>query len=150
MYFSEIPFMSPEYDEAVALRNDILRKPLKLEFSVDQLEDEKDQIHLGVYGEDQVLLGCLTLKPIDETSIKMKQVAILEIRQRSGLGRKLVRFSEAWALRNGFFKMELHARDLAVPFYNKLGYKVEGEGFTEVGIMHYKMSKLLNTSNEAN
>lgn len=39
--------------------------------------------------------------------------------------------------------MSLHARDTAVPFYNKLNYLQVGEPFIEVGITHFEMYKVL-------
>jgi len=39
--------------------------------------------------------------------------------------------------------MVLHAREAAIPFYLRLGYELEGEPFTEVGIPHRRMVKLL-------
>ena len=37
----------------------------------------------------------------------------------------------------------MHARETAVGFYEKLGYKVVGDKFTEVTIPHYVMEKKL-------
>ncbi|HRF26714.1 MAG TPA: GNAT family N-acetyltransferase [Ferruginibacter sp.] len=37
----------------------------------------------------------------------------------------------------------MHARDSAVGFYEKLGYKVIGEGFMEVNLPHHLMVKEL-------
>ncbi len=37
----------------------------------------------------------------------------------------------------------LNARDTVIPFYEKCGYCVQGEGFTEVGIAHHTMTKHL-------
>jgi predicted GNAT family N-acyltransferase len=73
---------------------------------------------------------------------KMRQVAVSPDRQGSGLGRELVLESEAWARRNGFAEIRLHARLNAVPFYERLGYHVEGDEFLEVGIPHFLMRKL--------
>ena len=37
--------------------------------------------------------------------------------------------------------MTLHARQVAVPFYERLGYSIVGEPFEEVSIPHFKMEK---------
>ena len=39
--------------------------------------------------------------------------------------------------------MTLHAREAAVPFYERLGYLSEGEPFDEVGLPHRAMRKRL-------
>ena len=44
----------------------------------------------------------------------------------------------------------MHARDTAVPFYEKLGYLCCGEPFEEVGIAHIKMQKQLSPLDSKN
>ncbi|MBK6878814.1 MAG: GNAT family N-acetyltransferase [Ignavibacteria bacterium] len=43
----------------------------------------------------------------------------------------------------GFERIVMHARDSAVPFYEKLGYSKVGDMFTEVTIPHFKLFKNL-------
>jgi predicted GNAT family N-acyltransferase len=43
----------------------------------------------------------------------------------------------------GYHRIELHARDTAVPFYKKMNYSISGSVFKEVGIDHFFMSKEL-------
>ena len=71
----------------------------------------------------------------------MKQVAVLPDLQGQGVGKALVQYSEALARRLGFTRMVLHARETAVPFYEKLGYSRFGERFQEVTIPHWAMDK---------
>jgi predicted GNAT family N-acyltransferase len=71
----------------------------------------------------------------------MRQVAVDLEWQKKGVGTMLVAASEKFACQHGYDKIVLHARDLAVPFYLRLGYEVYGEPFTEVGILHSAMRK---------
>lgn len=137
----EIPFASPAFDEALRLRNDILRVPLNLEFYPEDIAREYEEIHLGCYDEGANLVGCLTLRQVDRITLKMRQVAVAESVQMRGIGKKMVEDSEEWAVQHGFRRMELNAREVAVPFYRKLHYEVVGERFEEVGIPHFKMKK---------
>lgn len=139
----EIEFGTPEYHESIVLRDAILRKPLNLEFTEEQLASEYDSHHLGIYDSQGTLIGCLVLKPIDKSIIKMRQVAIAESHQNKGYGQSLVRYSEIFAKDQGYKKMELNARITAIPFYNKLDYKQVGKQFEEVGIPHFKLVKSL-------
>src|SRR5690606_31769604 len=120
----------------------ILRKPLGLQFSDDELEEEYDQFHLAAIYENCVI-GILLLQIIDPQRIKMRQVAVKQNLQGKGIGKAIVLFSEKFALEKGFLKLGLHARMEAVPFYKKLGYETFGEKFMEVNIPHYFMSKQL-------
>lgn len=137
----EIEFGTPEFDEALALRDRILRQPLHLTFSSEQIASEWDSLHLGLYDGSGRLLGCLIMKPINKGLWKMRQVAVDESFQGRGLGQILVRYAESKMIQRGCKKIELHARDTAVPFYIRMDYKLIGEPFDEVGIPHRAMYK---------
>lgn len=143
MYVIPIDFGTPAYDETVDLRDRILRQPLNLQFTPKQLEVEFKDIHLACYNENAQLLGCLVIMEIDETTIKMRQVAVDNKLQRSGVGTAMVNACEQYGKDNNYQKIVLSARDNAIPFYEKLGYKKIGKPFTEVTIKHYKMVKKL-------
>jgi predicted GNAT family N-acyltransferase len=142
-HIAEITFGTPEYDEAVQLRYDILRKPLGRTFNVEDFAKEYEHFHLGYYHPSGQLLACLILTPLDAHEIKMRQVAVAENVQRSGVGRMLVHASEDFARERHFSKMVLNARETAVPFYERLEYTKVGDRFEEVGIPHFKMEKEL-------
>lgn len=141
MYIIEIPFGTPAYDEAVQLRDEVLRQPLGLVFFKEDLEKEFDQIHLGCYTDSARLVGCLTLQKLEDNSMKMRQVAVDPSFQKKGVGKLLVAASEDVVKQADCKKMVLNARDVAIPFYQKLDYKKVGRPFTEVNIKHYKMTK---------
>lgn len=140
-WISEIMFASPEYDESVDLRTRVLRVPLKMSFEIKDLAVEYKEWHLGCYSEAGQLLGCLILKPLTDTLVKMRQVAVEPDYQGMKIGQKLVQASEAFAKAQNCSKIELNARAPVIPFYQKLGYSLIGEPFYEVGIEHGKMIK---------
>ncbi len=39
----------------------------------------------------------------------------------------------------------MHARESAIGFYQKQGYEIQGEMFTEVSIPHFQMEKQIRT-----
>ena len=140
---ADIAFASPEYDEAVRLRYDILRRPLGRVFEPEQLAEEFDQHHLGAFAPDGALVGCLSLVRQDVHTVKMRQVAVATAVQGKGIGSLMVLHAEAVARRMRMRRMILHARETAVPFYLKLGYTIIGSPFEEVGIPHARMEKAL-------
>jgi len=140
MDFKVADFASPEQLASIELRRRVLRWPLGLDFTPEQLANEVHELHLVAMNGDQ-LLACLVLTPQSKDVIKMRQVAVEPDIQGKGIGRQLVEFSEAVAKEKGFSKMVLHARDTAVPFYLRLNYEIEGEPFEEVSIPHRKMVK---------
>ncbi|MBL7820381.1 MAG: GNAT family N-acetyltransferase [Saprospiraceae bacterium] len=143
MHFLPILFMSPEYDAAVAIRTAVLRIPLNLEFTEEQLESESEEFHFGVFSNEDELLACLTFKLDSKQCLQMRQVAVKTTFQNTGIGMFMVRQAEVWAKEQGFQKIILHARDSAVPFYLKLAYEIVGEPFIEVNIPHCHMRKNL-------
>ncbi|MBX2845010.1 MAG: GNAT family N-acetyltransferase [Saprospiraceae bacterium] len=133
---------SVEYWELVALRDEILRKPLGLVFTVEQLSAEADSWHIGGY-ENGLLKCCLILKPLAAGELKMRQVAVAEAAQQQGWGRAINAFSEQFAKEHGFTFISCHARESARIFYEKLGYAIVGDRFEEVGLPHFRMEKQL-------
>ncbi len=138
----DLPFGAPEYETSVGLRYAVLRAPLGLRLGPDERTEEATLVHLGAF-EGERLVGCLMLHDQGDGSVRMRQVAVADDRQRSGIGRALVAFSETRAKELGFREMVLHAREPAVPFYEKLGYETFGEPFVEVTIPHRAMRKRL-------
>lgn len=143
MYCIIVDFGTPQYGELVSLRELVLRKPLGLEFTTNDLSEEYTSIHLGCYSNQNELLACLVLKPISETEIKMRQVAVFPNIQRQGAGTFLVHSSEVVAKAEGYSKLVLSARLPAVPFYERLDYSIDGGIYQEVSIDHMKMWKKL-------
>lgn len=137
-----IDFASAERAALVDLRREVLRRPLVLDFTDEQLAAERDQLHLGAWDGARAV-GCLLLAPPVEGAARMRQVAVTEAARGQGLGRRLVVEAEAEARRRGWRKITLHARDTALAFYQRLGYAAVGEPFLEVGLAHRAMFKNL-------
>ncbi len=133
---------SREYQQMVQLRNDILRKPLKLTLTPEELEKEKDEILIGAF-EEEKMLGCCMLITVDPTTVRLRQMAVLNNLQGKGIGRALMQFAENIARDRGFKKIMMHARKSAAGFYEKLGYQVCSPEFEEVTLPHYEMEKKL-------
>jgi len=139
-----IKYRSRDYDEMVALRHKILRQPLGLNFSEEDLDKDAEDILLGLsVPRPRRVAACCILSPMDDRTVKLRQMAVDNAVQKSGLGNNLLSFAELIAKKEGFKIITLHAREVAVGFYKKNGYEIKGDRFTEVGIPHYKMMKLL-------
>ncbi|EQC41810.1 hypothetical protein SDRG_00669 [Saprolegnia diclina VS20] len=138
----EITFGSPQYEAAVALRYEVLRKPLGMQFDPEVLAKEGSDIHVGLVDGD-ALLATAMLRPDVDGVAWMKQVAVQPSMHGKGLGRVLIEALETIARQKSFSHIKLHSRATAVPFYKKLGYTTFGEPFDEVGIPHEAMEKVL-------
>lgn len=140
----EILFGSLDHQAAITLRSRVLREPLGLQFSHEELLREREDFHLGAF-EGKILRACLILKRREEAGwVQMRQVAVDPSIQRAGWGRTLVLFAEEFARAREFETMVLNAREAAIPFYEKLNYEIISEPINEIGIPHRKMSKKLS------
>lgn len=148
MKFEKILFGSPAYRASVALREHVLRKPLGLTWEPGAFDGEETAFHLGCR-EDGRLVASLILKPLDATTVKMRQVAVANDRQGRGIGSALVNYAEAFAEARGFTRIIAHAREAALTFYRRLHYQVEGDRFLEVGLPHWFIQKQLRRGRPA-
>ena len=122
------------------MRFRVLREPLGFSRADVIVEGEDDSLHLAAVDAGCVV-ACVMLTPSSPTCGKLRQMAVHPSLQRTGLGRALVRHLEQALNAQGFNEIELHARDHAVGFYEKLGYACEGGPFVEVGLQHFRMRK---------
>ena len=134
-----IDWGSVKYIQSLALRHDVLRKPLGLIFDPAIFPEEKGDIHL-VANHGDWLVGCMILSE-SGNDLKMRQVAVANKYRRNKVGARMVALAEAKAIEMGKQKMVLHARDSALDFYLSLGYYIVGDQFEEVGIPHHRMEK---------
>lgn len=133
---------SLQHRKMVDLRFMMLRKPLGLTFSKEDLESEKNDILIGFFDEEK-LEGCCILTKEDEKTVRLRQMAVLSGLQGKGIGRVIMTFAENIARDRGYKRLNMHARKTAQGFYEKLGYRVEGPEFEEVTIPHVEMVKEL-------
>ena len=138
----EVPFGSGLYEACKLVRAEILRRPLGLSLSAQDLEGEERQIHIAAI-EDGEVVGTVVLKPLSHSVMKLRQMAVAPHRHGSGLGRELVRFAETVAAARGAETIEMSARCSAQGFYERLGYQTEGGEFIEVTVPTVKMVRQL-------
>lgn len=119
-----------------------MREPLGLGFTKEELDKEKDNIHIGAF-EDEELLGCCMLTKVSNDTLQLRQMAVKNNLQRKGIGGSILSFAENLTRDRGYKTIMMHARDTAVGFYEKFGYKVKGDPFTEINLPHHIMEKSL-------
>ena len=142
MALKQIDHGSKEYQKMVQLRMEILRKPLGLSFTKDELDKEINDILIAAF-DDDLMLGCCILTKIDDRRIRLRQMAVQKNLQGKGIGESIIHFAENIARDKGFKILMMHARDTAIGFYEKYGYTIKGEQFEEVKTKHHVMEKRL-------
>jgi predicted GNAT family N-acyltransferase len=142
MGLKQIDHGTPHYEQMVQLRSLILRQPLGLSFSAEDLAREKDDILIAAFDDDD-MLGCCILTPVSNEVLRLRQMAVGGNLQGKGIGASIMSFAENLARDKGYRKIIMHARDNVIGFYEKFGYKVCSDQFTEVNLPHHVMEKAL-------
>src|SRR6476661_6357681 len=142
MGLKQIDHGTKEYEQMIKLRHLILRQPLGLRFSKEELEKEKNNILIASFDDDE-MLGCCMLTPVDSSTVQLRQMAVPDKLQGKGIGASIMSFAENLARDKGYSRMIMHARDTAIGFYEKFGYKLKGNSFSEVNLPHHVMEKSL-------
>jgi predicted GNAT family N-acyltransferase len=142
LVIEEAPFGSARYEQATELRRELLRKPLGLDFTPEELSREASDTHLAALADGRVV-GTLLLRAVDPQTSRIMRMAVAADVQRRNVGRALVEAAEDLLRSRGIFSVMMHARATAVGFYEKCGYRAAGEPFPEQGIAHVRMQKRL-------
>lgn len=142
MGLKQIDHGSADYNKMVQLRYKVLRQPLGLNFSEEELSKEKNDILIAAFDEDK-LMGCCVLCKNGEESLRLRQMAVDQQMQRNGIGASIIYFAENLARDKGYKKIIMHARITAAGFYEKFGFKKKGEEFYELNLPHILMEKIL-------
>ena len=138
----QVTFGSELYKQILDLRYEVLRKPIGLEVSEkDVALDHMEYLFAAFDGEK--MIGCVQLRPLSGSLIKLRQMAVADAYQGRGIGARLVREAQRAAAEKGFASIETNARKTAQGFYEKLGYEPVGGEFMEVNLHTIKMHKKL-------
>ena len=137
----DIDFGSHRYDELVELRYKVLLEPLGLKFLDSHREQEAGYLDIGcIENLDDKLVGGLMMIPLDDKTIRLMQVAVDGRYQGEGVGKKMIEYAITRAKEAGYSVMIMHAMLNVVGFYEKLGFKQQGDIFEENGVTFAKMT----------
>ena len=131
------------HEAELDLRFRILREPLGMVRGSEWFDHEEDCVHVVAVEEDRVV-GCVLFHPTCENGGRLLQMAVEEHLQGHGVGRLLVEMLEREVAGDGIGWVQLHAREHAIGFYERLGYHCVGEPYVEVSIPHRNMKKNLS------
>jgi len=126
------------------LRYEILRKAWNQPYNTTFDEWEKNSVHALMMNENGEGIAAGRLQINSDEEGQVRSMAVKESKQGRGFGTKILGWLEEEAKRRKMKHIILDARDLAVDFYKKNGYKVEGDSYTLFEtIVHFRMKKIL-------
>ena len=103
--------------------------PLREEFD----EHDGDGTRYIVLLDDGYPVATCRFYEIGEGSVILGRVVVLPEYRGHGLGRRVVEEAEHWIRELGFRSVMIDSRIVAVPFYEKLGYKSEDDAVIRSG-----------------
>lgn len=140
MKIQQIASQGPLYEACKTLRNAVLRHPLGLVLTPQELALDAERDHL-VAVLDGAVVGTVSFYLETPTRLRIKQMAVDPSHQGHGIGAQLMQAVQACAHELGATALVLHARSSAISFYEKQQFVVQGAEFLEQGIAHRVMTK---------
>jgi GNAT superfamily N-acetyltransferase len=135
------PHTPEEWAEYYQLRYNVLRAPWNQPVGSERNEGDETALHFACF-EENTIIGVGRLDYMSATIAQVRFMAVAGNRQGEGIGKKLMLHMEEIAIASGRTLLILHAREIALPFYQKLGYMMTEKSHLLFGeIQHYLMSK---------
>ncbi len=129
-----------EWSQYFELRFKVLREPWNQPEGSELLPDDDSAIHLIAIENNQII-GAARMH-YEENYAQIRCVAIDPAFQSKGIGKQLMLSLEKIAKKNDYSKILLEARDNAIPFYEKIGYKITKMSYLLFGtIPHFTLTK---------
>lgn len=111
------------------------------ELEYDGLDENSTQI--GVF-HDGLMIGTGRIREIDEKTVKFERLCILPEFRGMGYGSSLLTYMIEVAQTRGASGLTLHAQTDSQKFYENHGFEPAGGTFTEAGISHIAMTRMLH------
>ena len=136
------PQDTAEWEDYYELRYCVLRAPWGQAKGSEQTPDEAQHQHFAYFDDANQLLGVGRLDQVDAQTAQIRFMAVAESQQGKGIGKAIIKEIEGISKENGVQKIILHAREIALPFYQKLGYRLVEKSHLLFGeIQHFLMQK---------
>ena len=138
------PQNETEWQAYYALRYEVLRAPWGQTEGSEQTPDEALHQHFAFFNDENQIIGVSRLDQIDAHKAQIRFMAVDAAQQSKGIGKSLILYMETEAKQKGNKQIILHAREVALPFYQKLGYHLDNPSHLLFGeIQHFLMHKLI-------
>ncbi len=138
------PQSETEWTAYFQLRYAILRAPWGQAKGSEQTADEDQHQHFAYFDNANELLGVGRLDLVDPQTTQVRFMAVANQQQGKGIGKAIMYEMENISKEKGIQKIVLHAREIALPFYQKLGYQLDAPSHLLFGeIQHFLMHKLI-------
>ena len=107
MAFRQITFGSADYRKECELRHEVLRAPLGLSLYDEDLSREQQQMHFGLFEQNNQLVACVIAVAVSSSEAKIRQMAVARDHQGKGHGRSIINSLEEHLAQQGYRRIAL-------------------------------------------
>ena len=139
------PQTSSDFERYFALRYEVLRKPWHQPPGSERDELEETSCHAMIESDSGEILGVCRMQFNNAEEAQLRYMGIRHDMQGKGIGKMLLDYFEASARKAGCRCIVLQAREKAISFYLRNGYRILEKSYLMWGqIQHFKMEKSLD------
>ncbi len=131
-------------DQAKTVRLNVLRRGTPSRDATYDGDNDNDTVHIGAMIDDRVVATSTWLvaswpNDVAKSAVQLRGMAVLDEMQHSGVGQALIAAGLAHARTLSAVYLWAKARDSAIGFYERCGFMVVGDQFTEPasGLPHH-------------
>ena len=136
------PETPEEFEEYFDLRWRILRAPWNQSRGSEKDKWENIAEHISIRSKENLLLGVGRLHQINSEEAQIRYMAVEEGYRGLKIGLTIYEYLENYAKASDIKKIIVNARASATGFYERLGFKITGDGHTLYDeIQHKTMQK---------
>jgi predicted GNAT family N-acyltransferase len=136
------PQTRQELAAAMALRYEVFCVEQGVPRSEERDGRDHDALHLVALDAGCRIIGTCRLVFVG-TTVQFSRLAVATAVRRHGVATALLEVADAETRARGANRLVLHAQTYARELYERHGYEPRGNEFTEAGIEHVAMEKLL-------
>jgi len=129
--------------DAQSVRRQVFQVEQKISSHADFDGLDSQLTHIVVY-DDNIPVGTTRIKLLENNTLaKIERLSVLASYRGKHIGVTIMKAVDDYLRKTNIKIITLDAQAYVKGFYERLGYKQEGEVFKEVGIPHVKMIKEL-------
>ncbi len=137
------PQTPAQWQKYFELRYQVLRAPWQQPPGSERDQQEDQSFHLMLETAEGTVLAVGRCQLLDAATAQVRYMAVVPTAQGQGLGQQVLAGLELWAQQQGAQQLLLNARDSAIGFYHKQGYRDGAVQPPLFGIPHLQMWKTL-------
>ena len=143
MYKIITPASASDFNNYYLLRWELLRKPWNQIKGSEKDEQEEISVHrMAIINNKVIAVGRLHF--IDKTTAQIRYMAVDKNFEKQGIGKAIYSSLEEAARNKNIKLMILNAREMAIGFYQKLGFTLTRKTYLLFNeIQHFEMQKHL-------